>query len=241
MGERSEAPSIAAAVAATLRNVGLSAVLLLAPAALLGSWVWPAGLVFVAVSTALQLASNLALARWRPAHFRVRQQGVVAGRDRGQPRLDAIGSAVLIGFALAWAMFIPLDVLRLHLLAAPAQWLAWTGGLAAVLGALVTTLAVWENRFATPSVQDQSAGGQRVVDTGVYRFVRHPIYLGYALQIGGQALWLGSSAAALIGVGVYLAATLGRIRIEERDLRTRLPAYDAYARRVRGRLIPFLL
>lgn len=240
MPEPARAP-IAQALLATLRGAAIPAVLLLAPAALLGTRVWPAALVFVAASAALQLASNLALAAWRPAHFRVRQQGVVAAGGRGQPRLDAIGSAVLVGFALAWTAFIPLDVFRLHLLAAPAPWLAWTGGLAAVLGFLVTTMAVWENRFATPNVQDQSAGGQRVIDTGVYRLVRHPIYLGYALQIGGQALWLGSSAAALIGVGVYLAATLGRIRIEERDLRTRLPAYDAYARRVRGRLIPFLL
>ena len=82
---------------------------------------------------------------------------------------------------------------------------------------------------------------QTMKELGVYGLVRHPIYLGYALQIGGQALWLGSTAAALIGVGVYLAATLGRIRIEERDLVARLPAYAAYARRVRGRLIPFVL
>jgi protein-S-isoprenylcysteine O-methyltransferase Ste14 len=241
MDEPADGSPIAAAMRATLRGAGLSAVLLLGPAALLGAWVWQAGLAFVAGNAALQLASNLALAKWRPAHFGVRQQGVVAGKDRGQPRVDAIGSAVLVGFALAWTVFIPLDVFRLHVLAAPAPWQTWAGGLAAVLGFLVTTLAVWENRFATPNVQDQSAGGQRVVDTGVYGLVRHPIYLGYALSIGGQAFWLGSSAAALIGVGVYLAATLGRIRIEERDLRTRLPAYDAYARRVRGRLIPFLL
>lgn len=100
---------------------------------------------------------------------------------------------------------------------------------------------MWENRFATPNVQDQTGRGQQVVDTGVYGLVRHPIYLGYALLIGGEALWLGSVTAALIGVGVYLASTGWRIMIEERDLRARLPAYAAYARRVRGRLIPFVL
>ena len=64
---------------------------------------------------------------------------------------------------------------------------------------------------------------------------------GRPLIIGGEALWLGSAAAALVGVGVYLASTCWRIMIEERDLRARLPTYAAYARRVRGRLIPFLL
>lgn len=240
MGAPPTRPPVGEALGAALRNTAVGAVLLLAPAAALGTWVWPAGIAFVIANAAIQLAGNLALAIRRPAHFRIRQQNVVAARDRGQPRIDAVGSAILVGFGIAWMAFIPLDVLRLHLLPGP-PWLAWFGALAAALGSAVTTLAVWENRFATPNVQDQSAGGQRVVDTGVYGLVRHPIYLGYALSIGGQALWLGSSAAALIGVGVYLAATLGRIRIEERDLRTRLPAYDAYARRVRGRLIPFLM
>lgn len=229
------------ALRAVARDVAVSALLLLGPAALLGAWPWPAGLAFVAAYGLAQLAANLALAVWRPAHFRVRQQGVVAGEGRGQPRADAIGSAMLVGFAVAWFAFIPLDVFRLHLLRAPAAWLSWIGGLMALLGVAVTTSAIWENRFATPNVQDQSALGQQVVDTGVYRLVRHPIYLGYALLIGGEALWLGSTAAALIGAGVYLASTAWRITIEERDLRARLPAYGAYAQRVRGRLIPFVL
>ena len=234
-------PPIGEAVRAALQDAGLSAVLLLAPAALLGAWRWPAGLAFVVAYFGVKLAGNLALAIWRPAHFRVRQQSVVAARDQRQPRVDAIGSAILVGFALAWMAFIPLDVFRLHLLPAPAAWLTWAGALAAALGVAVTTLAIWENRFATPNVQDQTAAGQQVVDTGVYGLVRHPIYLGYALLIGGEALWLGSVAAALVGAGVYLASTCWRIMIEERDLRARLPGYTAYAKRVRGRLIPFLL
>ena len=241
MGAPPASPPIGEAVQAALRDAALSAVLLLAPAAALGTWLWPAGLVFVAANAAFQLASNLALATWRPAHFRIRQQSVVAARGSGQPRVDAIGSAILVGVALGWTAFIPLDVFRLHLLPTLPPWLSWVGVCAAVLGNLVTVLAVWENRFATPNLQDQTASGQQVVQSGVYGLVRHPIYLGYALQIGGQALWLGSTAAALIGVGIYLAATLGRIRMEERDLNARLPAYAAYARRVRGRLIPFLL
>ena len=240
MAEAAKAP-IGEAMRGALRGAAISAVLVLGPAAFFSVWVWPAGLVFVAVYGALQLAANLVLAIWRPAHFRVRQQSVVAARDRKQPTVDAVGSAILVAFAIAWTAFIPVDVFRLHLLEAPAPWLAWCGGVTAVLGVALTNMAIWENRFATPNVQDQSACGQQVVTTGVYRLVRHPIYLGYFMLIGGQALWLGSIAAGLIGAGVYLGATLGRIAIEERDLRARLPAYEAYARRVLGRLIPFVL
>jgi protein-S-isoprenylcysteine O-methyltransferase Ste14 len=90
-------------------------------------------------------------------------------------------------------------------------------------------------------VQDQTSQGQAIVQTGVYRWVRHPIYLGNLLLAGGAPLWLGSSAGALIGIAVLLVMTVGRIAIEERDLRARLPAYEAYARKVRARLIPFVL
>lgn len=240
MDECAKSP-IAEALQAVLRNAAVSTLLLLLPAATLGAAVWPAGLALVAVSSAVQLAGNLALATWRPAHFRVRQQSVVAAKDRGQPVADAVGSAILIGFGVAWMAFIPLDVFRLHVLPGPPTWLVWAGGVAALAGWVMTFLAVWENRFATPNVQDQSGRGQQVVETGVYGLVRHPIYLGYFLITGGQALWLRSVTAALVGAGVYLAATLARIAIEERDLRARLPAYTAYAKRVRGRLIPFLL
>lgn len=240
MADSAGAP-IGEAVGAALRDAAIYAVLLLGAAALLGVWVWPAGLAFVGAYACLQLAANLVLATWRPAHFRVRQQSVVAAREKKQPAADAIGSALLVGFAIAWTAFIPLDVFRLHLLPPPAPWLAWGGGALAVLGVGLTTLAVWENRFATPNVQDQTASGQHVVTTGVYAFIRHPIYAGYFLLIGGQALWLGSTTAALIGDGVYLASSLWRIAVEERDLRARLPAYAAYARQVRGRLIPFVL
>jgi protein-S-isoprenylcysteine O-methyltransferase Ste14 len=71
----------------------------------------------------------------------------------------------------------------------------------------------------------------RVVDTGPYRFVRHPIYTGLILAAFATAALRGSSFAVLGAV----VATLGvwiKGKIEERFLRTELgPAYDAYARR----------
>jgi len=233
---------IGEALRAALLGLALTAVLLLIPAGLFsgGVWLWGRGLAFVGAFGAILIIGNLALAVHRPAHFRVRQQGVVAARDHGQPVLDAIGAAGLLVFGAAWLVFIPVDVFRLHLLPAPSFWVSVTGALAALLGAALTPLAVWENRFATPNVQDQTSQGQAIVQTGVYRWVRHPIYLGNLLLAGGAPLWLGSYAGAILGVAVLSVMTLGRIVIEERDLRARLPSYEDYARRVRG-LIPFVL
>ena len=233
---------IGEAVQAALLGVAPVALLLLGAAGLTpgGTWFWSRGLAFVCAYATVTILGNLALAMWRPAHFRMRQQSVVAPRGRRQPMVDAVGTMILIGVAAAWLAFIPIDVFRLRLLPPPSLWVATAGGLAALLGASLWPLAIWENRFATPNVQDQTADGQHIVDTGVYRVVRHPIYLGTLLLFGGAPLWLGSYAA-FIGVVVLLVMTVGRIFIEERELRARLPAYAAYAKRVRGRLIPFVL
>ena len=225
---------------AALRNILTYAVLLLIPAGLMpgGTWLWPPGLWFVGVGGAISLAGNVALAIARPAHFEVRQQSVVASKEKKQPLIDAVGTAAMVGFVVAWFIFIPVDVFRLHLLPAPSAALSIVGGICAVIGATLTPLAVWENKFATPNVQEQA--GQKVIDTGIYSLIRHPIYAGTLLTSGGMTLWLGSSAAFL-GVGVVLAMTIGRIIIEEAHLRAHVPGYDDYATRVRGRLIPFIL
>ena len=228
-------------------RAGLSAVLptaalLLIPAGLAsgGTWVWPEGLWFVGVYGVISIAGCVMLAVFRPANLKVRQQSVVAGHDRNQPLIDAVGSAVLVAYGLAWLAFIPVDVFYLRLLPRPAAAISFAGAAFALLGLVLTQLAVWENAFATPNIQDQTVLGQRVIDTGVYRLVRHPLYSGTFFLWGGAALWLGS-VAAFIGMGVYLAATVGRIAMEEAHLRANLPGYVEYTRRVRGRLIPFVL
>jgi len=205
-----------------------------------GTWIWPSGLWFVGIYGAISLTANLALAVFRPANFKTRQQAVVATRERRQPLIDAVGTGFLIVYWLAWLAFIPIDVFHLHLAPRPSAAISAVGGACALLGLVVGQLAVWENAFATPNVQDQSDRGQTVIDSGVYGLIRHPIYAGNLLLFGGMALWLGSTAA-FIGVGVILAGTIARIAIEEGQLRASLPGYADYARRVRGRLIPFVL
>ncbi len=235
-----EGGAIGAAIRTSLTSVVIVGGLLLVPAGLVpgGTWVWPRAIAFVAGCGAISGIGNLALARWRPEHFRVRQQSVVAARAARQPLADAVGSAALLAIGAAWLAFIPIDVFALHALAPPSPWISLIGGAASLVGLALTPMAAWENRFATPNVQIQAA--QTVVRSGIYRLIRHPIYLGNLLFAGGAALWLGSYAG-LWGFAVLLIATIARIRIEEKNLLSRVPDYAAYARDVRARLIPFLI
>lgn len=216
------------------------AALLLVPAGLLpdGTWVWRHGLVFLGVLSAIVVGAQMALAVFRPASFEVRQGGLVADKAKRQPLIDALGLVAYVVLLAGWLMFIPLDVFALHVLPPPPGWVAGLGLATALAGNLVAYSAVWQNQFAAPTIHDQA--GQQVVDSGIYRLIRHPLYAGNLMLFAGGALWLGSTAAAIATVA-QLAATLWRIRMEEAYLRQTLPAYAAYARRVRGRLIPYLL
>jgi protein-S-isoprenylcysteine O-methyltransferase Ste14 len=94
-----------------------------------------------------------------------------------------------------------------------------------------------DNTFLSPLVRVQKERGQYVVSTGVYGFVRHPMYLGAILMLLGAPLMLGSC----FGILAALAFTLllaARIKGEEAMLVRELEGYDDYMLRVRYRLIP---
>jgi len=226
---------------ASVPLIAAAAVLLLAPAGIVGGvWAWPRAWGFLAAFGLASLVGSVTLAVTAPASFKVRQQGLVAARAKRQPLVDAVGSIVYLLYMMAWTAFIPVDVFRLRLLPPPGAAVSALGAAATLAGVAVAYAAIAQNRFAAPTIHDQTPDGQRVIDTGLYGVVRHPFYAGMLLVYGGAALWLGSYAA-LIGASGFLVMTLARIVIEEAYLRRMLPAYAGYARRVRGRLIPHLL
>jgi protein-S-isoprenylcysteine O-methyltransferase Ste14 len=96
-----------------------------------------------------------------------------------------------------------------------------------------------ENTFATTAVRIQEERGQRVISTGPYAYVRHPLYAGALLYLVGTPLLLGSwyglvcSIVPIVGLGI-------RAVVEERVLRNELPGYDRYTTQVRYRFVPRL-
>jgi protein-S-isoprenylcysteine O-methyltransferase Ste14 len=180
------------------------------------------------------------LAIARPASLKVRMQGMVAKKEKRQPLADAVISGMLGVYRLAWLVFIPIDVFYLHLLPPPSALISALGGVVGVAGTVMVLVVLAQNEFAAPNVQDQTQSNQRVVDTGLYGVIRHPFYAGALLMIAGIALWL-ESYAALIGAGGLLILLIPRIAIEESFLRKNLPGYADYTRRVRSRLIPYII
>lgn len=94
-----------------------------------------------------------------------------------------------------------------------------------------------ENAYLSRTVQVQN--GQRVIDTGLYAIVRHPMYSATLLLFLAMPLVLGSlpALAAMLPYPILIAR---RIRSEEAYLAKHLPGYAAYREKVRWRLVPYI-
>jgi protein-S-isoprenylcysteine O-methyltransferase Ste14 len=98
----------------------------------------------------------------------------------------------------------------------------------------VTTL---ENRYASRVIEVQE--GQKVISSGPYAVIRHPMYLAMALLLGFSPLALGSWWGCLPSLLIpFLLAQ--RITREEDLLRGSLPGYAEYLQKVRFRLVPYI-
>ena len=94
-----------------------------------------------------------------------------------------------------------------------------------------------ENAYLSRTIQVEQ--GQKVVDTGLYGIVRHPMYAVTVLLFFMIPLILGSWYA-LIVFAVYPAVIVVRLKDEEKLLTRELPGYEAYKQKVKYRLIPFI-
>lgn len=94
-----------------------------------------------------------------------------------------------------------------------------------------------ENAYLSRTVEVQE--GQKVIDTGLYGVVRHPMYAATLLMFLSMPLVLGSVIALVIFL-IYPAVIAVRIRNEEQVLSDGLPGYTEYQKRVKYRLVPFI-
>ena len=94
-----------------------------------------------------------------------------------------------------------------------------------------------ENTYLSRTVEVQE--DQKVIDTGLYGIVRHPMYMATVLLFLAMPLVLGSVLSFLILL-CYIPLIVKRIKNEEKVLEEGIPGYSEYQKKVRYRLIPFL-
>ena len=207
---------------------GMGALLFIAA----GTLQWPAAWLYLATMAVLGLASGVWLAKTDPALLAERMRPMMQAE---QPAADKKFMLVFGFAALAWFVVIGLDE-RVHASNVPVALQA----LGLVLLVASTGYIMWvmrENSFAAPVVKVQRERGHRVIDSGPYAHVRHPMYSGTVLYFFGTPLLLGSWWGVVLAP-LFVALFAIRAGIEERALLAGLPGYADYTARVRYRLLP---
>lgn len=103
------------------------------------------------------------------------------------------------------------------------------------IGYIFVVLVFKENRYASRIIEVEK--GQKVIQSGPYRFVRHPMYLGSILMYIASPLALGSYWA-MIPAAFIIPVLIARIINEEKVLTKELEGYSEYKQKTRYRLIP---
>lgn len=106
-----------------------------------------------------------------------------------------------------------------------------------VIGQIIFALAKRENTFFSSTVQVQAERGHRVCETGLYRLVRHPGYLGMLLSVAAFPLVMASYWAfvpTLVSITILVIRTV----LEDRFIMDALTGYNEYAARTKFKLIP---
>jgi len=217
----------------TAQIVGTFAVFALALFLAAGTVVWPTGWAFLV----LFFGFTMALTRWLLRH----NPGLLTERmtwigKPNQPTWDKVFFVVMQVLFLAWLVLMPLDAVRFRW-SQMEGWLHVVGAVLLLGSFYLFFLTFRENPYLSTAVRVQTERGQKVISTGPYHYVRHPMYAAMIPFIVGTTFLLGSWYGLLLGLILVIAIAFRAVR-EERVLQAELPGYDVYIARVKYRLIP---
>lgn len=209
-----------------ISGVVMVAVMLLWPA---GSWgYWNAwllmGVLFIPI-----LVLGIVMLIHSPALLRKRLEG--KEKEKKQRWVVALSGVMFVAsfvvagfnFRFAWATL--------------PDWVTWIGVAIFLLSYVLYAEVMRENAYLSRTIEIQQ--GQRVIDTGLYSIVRHPMYSATILMFLSIPLILSSIISFVIML-VYIPIIAIRIKDEERILEDGLRGYKEYKQRVKYKIIPFV-
>ena len=201
-----------------------------------GNWRWLEGWVFSLWFDAMVLSTLIYMYRYDPALLAERSKAL--GFDN-QKTWDKYLLSLIYLMAIIWLILMPLDASRFGWSPAFPVWLKLIGGVALLPALYLIYRATAENTFLSARVRIQTDRKQQVISTGVYGFVRHPLYLGCLLMLLGAPLLVGSIFGLVLSL-VAVVVLVVRILGEEKMLVTELEGYEEYKKKVTHRLVPFI-
>ena len=117
------------------------------------------------------------------------------------------------------------------------NWCVWTASIVFLGSYMLYAEVLRENTYLSRTIEIQE--NQKVIDTGLYGIVRHPMYMATLVLFLMMPLLLGSLYALII-FGFYPVIIVVRLKDEEALLTRELRGYEAYKQKVKYRLLPFI-
>ena len=207
----------------------LMGLLVLVPAGTIDYWqAW----VFLALFFVVSALTTLYLMKHDPALLNRRMKGGPTAEKEPTQRL------IMLIASLGFISFLVVSGLdrRFGWSSVP-SFMVVAGDLLVAVGFYLVYRVYRENTYTSATIE--VAAGQKVITTGPYAIVRHPMYASASLYLVGTPLALGSWWG-LAGLGMMLPALIWRLVDEERLLANELPGYREYQQQVAYRLVPGL-
>ena len=117
------------------------------------------------------------------------------------------------------------------------DWAVWVAAGLFLASYLLYAEVLRENTYLSRTIEVQE--NQKVIDTGLYGIVRHPMYMATTILFLAMPLVLASPLSFLIMLG-YIPLIAQRIKNEEQVLEKGLPGYADYKKKVKDRILPLV-
>ena len=203
---------------------------------LAGDWRWTEGWVYSVIFLLMSFGTLFYLYFHDPELLKERFGSPI---QQTQKPWDKVLLLLFFVEFIVWFGIMPLDGRRYAWSPPFPFWLRALGALLQILATYLVFEALRENTFAAPVVKMQKERGQKVISTGLYAIVRHPMYAGATLLFISAPLLLGSIAG--LALGLVLILTIGARSVgEEAMLKEELEGYRDYMRKVKWRMIPYV-
>lgn len=198
-----------------------------------GSWDWPMAYIFIG----MYLGYFVVLFAWGQKNDK---QGVLAERAKSLDQEDAAPwdkKILTVYILLTFVLYISAGLDRRFAWSDVPLWLKLLGVAGYLTSAAISFRVVTLNPFASGTVRIQEERDHYVIDSGPYRYIRHPMYTAALFFSWGMPLLLGSYWALIPGLTIIPLFML-RTWLEDNYLQENLPGYKEYVGRVKYRLIP---
>ena len=194
-----------------------------------GTMDYPNGWLFMAVLFVPMLIAGVVMAVCSPRLLKKRLN--TKEKESEQKSVVAMSGIMFI------AAFVVAGLNYRYVWTVMPSWAVWSAVALFLLSYAMYAEVMRENEYLSRTIEVQE--GQKVIETGLYGIVRHPMYSATILLFLSMPLVLGSLPSFVIML-VYIPLIVKRIKNEEKVLLAGLDGYEAYCGKVKYRLLPFV-